>query len=175
MPNAAATAKRPASSCVTTNPVMARPCSNELISSVGSAPMRSAIAPQICRASTPSPSSTDSIAAPLCAEKPRSVQNATRWLCGIDMVTQHRNAAMASSANTTFGGQPSTRGVSPAAPAAPAEVCVSGGFSQEYQRQRNDHGGCEHAVGHHRGAPSEIGDGALEDRRPHRAGEIEPA
>ena len=31
------------------------------------------------------------------------------------------------------------------------------------------------AVGHHRGAPSEIGDRALEDRRPDRAGEIEPA
>ena len=50
---------------------------------------------------------------------------------------------MASSANTTFGGQPSTRGVSPAAPAAPAEVVRFRRLSEEYQRQRNDHGGCE--------------------------------
>ena len=44
---------------------------------------------------------------------PRSVQSATRCACGIDMVTQHRNEAIASIANTTFGGQPNTFGVAP--------------------------------------------------------------
>ena len=91
------------------------------------------------------------------------------------MVTQHRNEATTSSANTTFGGQPNTRGVSPAAPAAPVAVGVSGGVLQEDHRQRNDHDGREHAVGHHGGPPAEDGDRALEDRRPDRAGEIEPA
>src|SRR5262245_33769312 len=70
--------------------------------------MRSDTTPQTWRLITPAPSSTDSIAAPTVAEMPRSLHSATRWPCGIDMVTQHMNEAIAISANTTLGGQPST-------------------------------------------------------------------
>ena len=72
--------------------------------------MRSEIAPQSWRQMKPVPSTSDSMAAPRVAEMPRSEQSATRCACGIDMVTQQRNEANASSANTTFGGQPNTFG-----------------------------------------------------------------
>jgi len=60
------------------------------------------------------PSSTDSMVAPSVLEMPRSLQNATRCCCGIDIVTQHRNPAKRIRANATWGCQPSTaRCVSP--------------------------------------------------------------
>ena len=59
------------------------------------------------------PSSTDSMVAPSVAEIPRSLQNATRCCCGIDMVTQQRNPASAISTNTTLGCQPMTFGRTP--------------------------------------------------------------
>jgi hypothetical protein len=39
-------------------------------------------------------------------------------------------------------------------------------------RQRNDHGDFEHRVPQHGLPPAEVGDDALEQRRPHCAGEV---
>src|SRR5215208_7902734 len=109
-PNAAETANSPASSCVTTKPAIADACSAEPQSNVSNAPMRSEIAPQNWRHKKPTPSTSDSMAAPRVAEMPRSLQSATRCACGIDIVTQHKKEANARSTNTTFGGQPKTFG-----------------------------------------------------------------
>ena len=49
---------------------MAIACNAELISAVSSPPTRSATKPQICRLTSPAPSSTDSIMAPRLAEMP---------------------------------------------------------------------------------------------------------
>ena len=54
------------------------------------------------------PSSTESMVAPIVDDMPRSLQNATRCCCGIDMVTQQRNEASASMPNTTLPFQPNT-------------------------------------------------------------------
>src|SRR5262245_66267127 len=89
----------------------------ELRSAVDKPPMRSEIQPQIWRLSNPTPSRTDSMAAPTVADMPRSLHSATRCACGIDIVTQHRNAASERTPNTTLAVHPSTAGV------APAQVC----------------------------------------------------
>lgn len=104
---------------------MATHCATELANSVSKPPMRSEIAPQICRLKNPAPRRRESIAAPCVAEMPTSVHSATKCACGIDIVTQQRKAAKASSANTTFGGQPNTGDALLAA--APAAVGSSGG------------------------------------------------
>src|SRR5262249_58181358 len=103
------------------------PSATEQRDRVSTPPLRSEIAPQAWRLRKPAPSSSDNIAAPWVAEMPRSVQNATRCACGIDIVTQHRKAAAASSANTRFGGQPNTLGVTVAPPPPRPPSAVSGG------------------------------------------------
>ena len=54
--------------------------------------------PQNCRLTKAQPSSTESIAAPCDVGIPTSLQNATRWPCGIAIGTQHRKPAAAQSA-----------------------------------------------------------------------------
>ena len=137
--------------------------------------MRSEIAPQICRPSKPSPSSSDSIAAPCDAEMPRSVQNATRWPAASTWSrstgTRRRRASRtprSAASRTPAASRPPRRQRRPT-------VRVSGGGRRKISASGTITADCEHAVGHHRGAPAVIGDRALEDRRPHRAGEIEPA
>ena len=107
-PNAAATVNSPTSSCVTRNSDIVAAWQIEPIITARSPPMRSEINPHTWRLRNAVPSSTDSIAAPCDALMPRSVQKATRWLCGIAIGTQHMKIAAASIANTTFGGQPRT-------------------------------------------------------------------
>ncbi len=105
----------PTSSCVNRKAIIAEHCQAEPISTVDSPPMRSEIAPHICRLTNAVTSSTDSIAAPTEAAMPRSLQKATRWPCGIAIGTQHSTEAQHIITNTTLGGQPSTRaGTAPA-------------------------------------------------------------
>ena len=92
-PKAAATVNRPASFWVSRNAVIDAACQAEPISTVASPPMRSEIAPQICRLRNAVPSSTDSISAPTERLMPRSLQKATRWPCGIAIGMQHSTAA----------------------------------------------------------------------------------
>ena len=107
-PNAAATVNRPTSSASQERRHRRR-LPGRADQHRGRPPNRSAIAPQTCRLMNAVPSSTDSITAPNGGVKPRSLQNATRCCCGIDIghAAQHRAAHII--ANTTFGGQPSTR------------------------------------------------------------------
>ncbi len=49
---------------------------------------------------------TESIAAPCAAGIPRSLQNATRWPCGIAIGTQQANDAMHNMASTVLGRMP---------------------------------------------------------------------
>ena len=129
MPNAVATVNSPTVSWVNRKPLIAAHCMIELNNAVSKPPMRSDSQPQPCRLKNPMPSSTDSMVAPSVVEMPRSLQNATRCCCGIDMVTQHRKAANASMPNTTLPFQPNTfcarlacgGSVWPATPAAGAE------------------------------------------------------
>ena len=101
------------------------------------------------------PSSSDSIVAPMVAEMPRSLQNATRCCCGIDMVTQHRNDAKASIANTTLAFQPNTFGRVPPAAMRAALVRQFGRRAQERDRQRQDHHELENREADHGPAPAE--------------------
>src|SRR5262249_61505772 len=87
-------------------PAIPPPCMAELRSAVDKPPMRSEIQPQIWRLSNPTPSRTDSMAAPTVADMPRSLHSATRCACGIDIVTQHRNAASERRPNTTLAFHP---------------------------------------------------------------------
>ena len=77
-PKAAATVNSPASSCVNSNAVIDAACHAEPISTVATPPIRSDIAPQICRLKNAVPSSTDSIIAPTERLMPRSLQKATK-------------------------------------------------------------------------------------------------
>src|SRR5689334_25378616 len=108
-PNAAATMNSPASFCVSSSAVIDAACQADPINTVDSPPIRSEITPQICRLRNAVPNSTDSINAPADLVMPRSLQNATRWLCGIAIGMQHSTPAAHINANTLFGGQPSTR------------------------------------------------------------------
>src|SRR3954466_10786999 len=108
MPNAVDTANNPTGSWANRNPLIARHCRIELQNAVNTPPMRSDSQPQPWRLKKPMPSSTDSMVAPRVVEMPRSLQNATRCCCGIDMVTQQRNDANASIPNTTLPFQPNT-------------------------------------------------------------------
>ena len=127
-PNSAVTVNRPISSCVTAIAAIVQNCQTEPIKIVSSPPMRSEIAPQICRLTKAVPSSTDSIAAPWVGLMPRSLHIATRWTCGIDIGMQQQNAAIASIANTTFGGQPSTVGRAACAEAVTGSRISGGRF-----------------------------------------------
>src|ERR1035437_8482462 len=144
-PKAAATVNSPTSFWVSRNDVMAAACQADPISTVASPPMRSEIAPQICRLRNAVPSSTDSISAPTERAMPRSLQKATRWPCGIAIGMQHSTAAPHISANTALGGQ------------------------------RDDDADLESWLPQHGLPPAGIGDHALEHRRPQRAGEIAAA
>ena len=70
--------------------------------------MRSETRPQICRLKNAAPSRTDTMAAPCAALIPRSLQNATRWVCGIAIGMQQVKIAAICNANTRLGGQPRT-------------------------------------------------------------------
>src|ERR1700682_1722261 len=108
-PKAAATTNRPASFWVNRKAVIDAACQADPISTVVRPPIRSEIAPQICRLRKAVPSSTDSISAPIARLIPRSLQKATRWPCGIAMGMQHSTEAPHIVANTALGGQPRTR------------------------------------------------------------------
>src|SRR3984893_16939747 len=108
-PKAAVTVNRPASFGVNRKPVIDAACQADPISTVARPPIRSQITPQICRLRNAVPSSTDSIRAPIDRLIPRSLQNATRWPCGIAIGMQHSRAAAHIAANMALGGQPRTR------------------------------------------------------------------
>ena len=88
---------------------MASACQPEPIRTVVKPPILSEITPQAWRLRNAVPSSIDNISALIVRLMPRSLQNATRCPCGIDIGMQHRIAATHIIANTTFGGSPSTR------------------------------------------------------------------
>src|ERR1700721_1699232 len=119
-PKAAATVNSPASFWVDRKAAIDAACQADPISTVARPPIRSAIAPQICRLRNAVPSSTDSIKAPADRLIPRSLQKATRWPCGIAIGMQHSTAAAHIAANTALGGQPRTRALPELAPVAAA-------------------------------------------------------
>ena len=88
-PKAAATVNRPTSSCVTRKPIIDAACHADPISTVASPPMRSEIAPQICRLRNAVPSSTDSISAP---DRPADAEIAAER-DQMALRHRHRNAA----------------------------------------------------------------------------------
>src|SRR5580704_8383037 len=108
-PKAAATVNSPASFWVDRKAAIDAACQADPISAVARPPIRSAIAPQMCRLRNAVPSSTDSITAPADRLIPRSLQKATRCPCGIAIGMQHSTAAPHITANTALGGQPRTR------------------------------------------------------------------
>src|ERR1700674_3211307 len=115
-PKAAATVNSPASFCVERKAAIDAPCQADPISTVARPPIRSEITPQICRLRNAVPSSTESIKALIDRLIPRSLQNATRWPCGIAIGMQHNTAAAHIAANTALGGQPRTRTLRELAP-----------------------------------------------------------
>ena len=70
--------------------------------------MRSEIMPQNWRVTKAVPSTTESMAALCVGAMPRSVQKATRWLCGMAMGTQHMKAAATIRVNIVLGRSPRT-------------------------------------------------------------------
>src|SRR6185437_13620857 len=94
---------------------------------VCSPPIRSASQPQNCREKNAVPSSTESIAAPLLGPSPMSLQKATMWAIGIDIVTQQQNVAKPSNAQTTLGGSPSELSPRFGPACAPPNAGASGG------------------------------------------------
>ena len=68
--------------------------------------MRSVIHPHPSRLASAPACITDSIAAPCAAVMPRSLQNATRWPCGIAIGTQQAKDAMHKIASTVLGRMP---------------------------------------------------------------------
>ena len=126
-PKMAETVNSPYSFCVVRNRLIARAWQTDVASTVRSPPIRSASQPQNCRLKKAQASSSDSIAGPCEAVKPRSLQNATRCCSGMDMVTQQKKVAVARMPSAKFGFSPNT-GRPPAGPepAAPA-IAYSGG------------------------------------------------
>src|SRR5262245_5681259 len=96
-PNAAETAKRPASSRVKTKAIKAAAWQVEAARMVKRPPMRSANQPQNSRLKKALPSRTESIAAPRAGTMPRSLHSATMWAGGIAIGVQHKNPAKQSS------------------------------------------------------------------------------
>src|ERR1051325_10234452 len=101
-PNAVATVNGPGVLSVNRKPLIAAHCRIELRNAVSSPPVRSDSQPQPWRLKKPMPSSTDSMVAPSVLEIPRSLQNATRCCCGIDIVTQQRKPAKAINEKATL-------------------------------------------------------------------------
>src|SRR5215831_21074170 len=77
-------------------PTIATSWQTEPAEIVRNPPIRSDTRPQNCRLRKARPSSIESIAAPIDAEIPTSVQRATRWPCGIAIGTQQQKPAAAS-------------------------------------------------------------------------------
>ena len=71
-------------------------------------PILSATKPQTWRPMKAQASNADSIAAPRVIGMPASLQNATRWLCGIAIGTQQKKPAAHSRMNTVRGLRPRT-------------------------------------------------------------------
>src|SRR5262245_40542385 len=98
-PNAAETAKRPASSRVKTKAMRAAACQLEAARMVKWPPMRSVRHPQNSQLKEALRSRTESIAAPRAGTMPRSLHSATMWAGGIAIGVQHKNPAKQSSEN----------------------------------------------------------------------------
>src|SRR3954471_1138296 len=128
-PKIAVTANRPISSCVLMIAMIERNCQSEPVSTVVSPPMRSEIQPHIWREKNAVASSSESIAAPCVGLIPRSLHNATRCDCGIDIGMQQQNAASDIMANTRLGGQPSTVGRAAWVVATGGAITSGGGLS----------------------------------------------
>ncbi len=129
----------------------------EPASTVSNPPIRSEISPQNWRVTKAVPSTTESMAALCVGAMPRSVQKATRWLCGMAMGTQHMKAAAATRANIVLGRKPRTAALwSEPEPAG------------ERHHDRDLH----HRIRQHAVAPPIGRDRALENGRPHRARDV---
>ena len=137
--------------------------------------MRSDTQPQNWRLTKAVPNSTDNIAAPCEARMPRSLQSAGRCACGMAIGMQQKMTAAATRTNTRLGGQPITVLGADAVPERAARSRHLRRRAQEDRRQRDDHDDLEQAVIEHGLPPAGIGDGALEDRRPDRAGDVAAA
>src|ERR1700759_5148470 len=124
-PYAAEIANSPASLRVTEKAAIAKAWQADPANTVARPPIRSAAQPQNCRLTKAQPSNTDSIAAPCAGAIPTSLQNATRWLDGIAIGTQHRNDAAHSRPCTVFGR--SRNAVVPRNAAAPSAAARLGG------------------------------------------------
>ena len=172
-PKIAATANSPASFWVSRNPIIATIWHTEPASTVRNPPMRSATQPQNCRLTKAQPSSTDSIAAPCDGGMPRSLQNATRWPCGIAIGTQHSRPAKHRGRAQL---RPQSR--APSRRAGPAARRVAGAASGA--GPEHDRGGRHDQRDLERGKISIVSrqpNAAMplrEDRRPDRAGDDWP-
>ena len=151
---------------------MAEHCQAEPISTVDSPPMRSEIAPQICRLTKAVPSSTDSIIAPTELAMPRSLQKATRCPCGIAIGTQQGPRPRTSWRTPDWAASRARAPVAGAAASHGAGSISSGGSRKNHSASGTIEHAFDQRVPQHGLAPAERGDGALEHRRPHRAGEI---
>ena len=101
---------------------------------------------------------------------PRSLQNATRCACGIDIGTQQVKIAQACSTNTRLGGQPRTVLIA-CRRRVHITVCDFRRWSKHDCGTGHDDEELEHRVVQHRVPPAGIRDRALENRRPDRPGE----
>ena len=81
-------------------------------------------------------------------------------------------AAAASSASVRFGGSPSTLATTAAACGCRVGSGQLGRIAQDQQCKRNDHDEDRGREDQHGFAPTELGDAALEQRRPDRAGNV---
>ena len=135
-----------------------------------SPPIRSASQPQNCRLTKAQPSSTDSIAAPCADEIPTSLQNATRWLDGIAIGTQHKNEAAHKQRLHAVGAQPQRpcRRGQPAAATAARLGCGAGrnsiaiGTISSTRRPNAEH----------RRLPAEPSERSLKRRGPDHPGDV---
>ena len=154
-PNAAATVNRPASFCVNRNAVIDADCHAEPINTVARPPMRSEMAPQICRLKNAVPSSTDSIK--------RAVRAADAEVAakGDEMALRHRHR---NAAQHRCGAHHAENQIG--RPSEHARFSGGGigrcGRENEFrrrakinQRQRNDHNDLGERVPKHRVAPAE--------------------
>src|SRR5215510_10673353 len=92
-PNAAAIANKPASFCVKRNAVIDAACHADPIKTVARPPMRSEMAPQICRLRNAVPRSTDSISAPFERAKVAAESDEMTLRHGHWNAAQHRRDA----------------------------------------------------------------------------------
>ena len=139
---------------------------------VRSPPMRSASAPHAWRATKAEASITDSMTALCVGLMPMSLQNATRCAEGIAMGMQQQEAGETDQRLDEVGMQ---AGDAIAAPGRRTRAC--GGARRDRRRLqqqggRQDRDQHDHGVGQHDGLPAELGDAALEQRRPDDAGDV---